>query len=88
VIDMTADGEFISVRQSGALPFPTKVVVVSILVAVLAGAGAIALLALWLAMTLIPIAVGGALIAYGVLRVRLWWARRRSLGGQRNLSVP
>jgi hypothetical protein len=88
VIDMTPDGEFISVRQSGTLPFSTKVVVVAVLVAVLAGAVAIALLALWLALTLIPIAIAGALIAYGVFRVQLWWARRRSLGGKRDLLVP
>jgi hypothetical protein len=31
-------------------------------------------LALWLAMTLIPIAIGAGLVAYGVIRYRMWKA--------------
>ncbi len=82
---MTPDGQFIDGPQPGIPPMPTRIMGVAILVAVVAGAGAIALLALWLAMTLIPIAIAGALIAYGVFRVQLWWARHRSVGGQRDL---
>jgi len=90
---MTPDGEFVDVRQPGgpppfAAPFPVKVIGVGMLVAVVAGAVGIALLALWLALTLIPIAIGGALIAYGVFRVQLWRARHRSLSGQRDLFRP
>jgi len=85
---MTPDGEFISVRQSGTLPLSTKIIASAVIVAVLAGAAAIAMLALWLALTLIPIAIAGGLIAYGMVRAQLWWARRRSLGGQRDLLRP
>ena len=84
-IDMTPDGEFIEIRRQatmqGTLPLSSKVVVFGVVAAVLAGAFAIAALALWLALTLIPIAIAGAAIAYGAFRVQSWWARRRSLGG-------
>lgn len=85
---MTKDGEFISVRRVGAPPLSTKVVGIAALVAVVAGAIAIAALALWLALTLIPIAIAAAAIAYGVFRLQVWRARRRSLGGQRDLFRP
>jgi hypothetical protein len=88
VIDMTADGEFVDVRRPGALPFPAKVAGVGVLVAIVAGAIGIAMLALWLAMTLIPIAIAGGLVAYGVVRLQLWQAHRRSLGGKRDLFRP
>jgi hypothetical protein len=88
VIDMTPDGAFIDGRPGGGPPLSTKIIAVAVLVAVLAGAIGIAALALWLALTLIPVAIAGALIAYGVFRVQLWSARRRSLGGQRHLFRP
>ncbi len=88
VIDMTADGQFIGVTRGGPPPLSVRIIAGAVLVAVLAGAFAIAALALWLALTLIPIAIAGALIAYGAFRVQLWWARRRSLGGQRDLLRP
>ena len=84
VIDMTRDGEFIDVHTPGVAPMPARVMGFAVLAAVVAGAVGIALLALWLALTLIPIAIAGAAIAYGVFRVQLWWARRRSFGGNRN----
>jgi hypothetical protein len=102
VIDMTADGGFVDGRsgafqtgafqtgtfQNGRLPLPAKIVGVGLLVAVVAGGLGIALLALWLAFTLIPIAIAGAAIAYGVFRLQLWRARRGSLGGKRDLFRP
>ncbi len=54
----------------------------AIVVAVLAGAASLAALALWVALALIPIAIGAAVLAYGVLRYRMWRAGR-SAGGQR-----
>lgn len=87
---MTPDGRFVHpVRQPSALP--AKVFGVAVLVAVLAGAAVIALLALWLALQLIPIAIGAALIAYGVFRFQMWRAQRRGgslFGGQRNVFRP
>src|SRR5271168_3038491 len=85
LIDMTPDGEFIAIRHTGRAPLPIKVMGIGILVADVAGALGIALLALWLAMTLIPIAIAGGVIAYGVFRMQAWQARRRSLGGKRDL---
>ena len=85
---MTPDGEFVSVRYAGAPPLSVKIIGLAVLVAVLAGSLAIAALALWLALTLIPIAIAGAAIAYGVFRAQLWWARRHSLGGKRDLTRP
>ena len=41
-------------------------------VAVLATAGAVALLALWFALAMIPIALGAGLVAYGALRFQRW----------------
>jgi hypothetical protein len=46
----------------------------AIIVAGVATLGAFALLALWLAISLIPIAIGAALIGYGALRYRIWKA--------------
>ncbi len=90
VIDMTASGEFVGIHRSGQLPLSAKVMGLGILVAVVAGAIGIAMLALWVAMTLIPIAIVGGAIAYGVFRLQLWQARRRSLGGggHRDLFRP
>lgn len=89
VIDMTPEGEFVDMRPPpgappfGRLPLGTKVMGISILAAVLAGFAAITLLALWLALQLIPIAIGAGLIAYGVFRFQAWRAGR-SLGGNGN----
>jgi hypothetical protein len=88
VIDMTPDGEFIDRPQPGIPPIPARIMGVGVLVAVVAGGIAVAALALWLALTLIPIAIAGAVIAYGVFRVQVWWARRQSLGGHRDLFRP
>jgi len=83
VIDMTPEGEFVDVHRENFPPLSTRIVGAAVIVAVIAGGLGIAALALWLAFTLIPLAIAGAVIAYGVFRVQLWWARRGSLGGQR-----
>jgi len=75
---MTPDGSFVDRPQPGVPPVSAQIMGYAILVAVVAGAGAIALLALWLALTLIPVLIGAALIAFLVFRVQLWWARRGS----------
>ena len=84
VLDMTPDGQFVDAPPTpGMPPFGVRVMGISILVAVLAGFAAIALLALWLALQLIPIAIGAGLIAYGVFRFQAWRARS-SLGRDGN----
>jgi hypothetical protein len=90
VIDVTPDGRFVHPARQPS-PLGGQVFGIAVLVAVLAGAAAIALLALWLALTLIPIAIGAALIAYGVFRYRLWRARRAPgglFGRQRDVFRP
>jgi len=46
-----------------------------------------AMLALWFALALIPIALGAGLIAWGALRFQMWRAGK-SFGGQRNVFRP
>ena len=72
-IDMTVDGRF---RAAPKPPLSAKVLAIALLVAGGAAALAFAALALWLALILIPVAIGAALVAYGVLRYRLWRATR------------
>jgi hypothetical protein len=89
VIDVTPDGHFVDpARPPTALP--AQVFGVAVLVAVLAGAAAMALLALWLALQLIPIAIGAAIVAYGVFRFQMWRARRGGslFGRQRDVFRP
>ncbi len=68
-LDMTLDGQF---RDPPAVPVVTQIGRIAVVVAVLAAAGAIAMLALWFALALIPIALGAGLVAYGVLRYQRW----------------
>jgi hypothetical protein len=77
-LEMGPDGTF---RAPPPAPFSSKVLRVALVIAALATAGAFAFLALWLAMTLIPIAIGAALVAYGMFRYRVWKAGG-SVGGQ------
>ena len=84
VIDMTPDGQFIDTGLRAASPIAARVLGLSVLVAVIAGILGVAMLALWLALQLIPIAIGAGLIAYGAFRFQLWRARHGSLRGQGN----
>lgn len=72
-IDMTPDGRF---AGPAAAPVSSQILRLALLVAGIAGVVAIGALALWLALTLIPIAIGAGLIAYGVLRYRMWKSGR------------
>jgi hypothetical protein len=68
-LEMTLDGQF---RDPPAVPVVAQIGRLAIVVAVMATAGAVALLALWFALALIPIALGAGLVAYGVLRYQRW----------------
>lgn len=84
VLDMTPDGDFVVRGPAAAGPtLGARVMGISIIVAVLAGLLGAALIALWLALQLIPIAIGAGLIAYGVFRFQTWRAGK-SLGRQGN----
>ncbi len=80
-LDMTLDGEFV------APPRPTvasRVLLWALVIAIVAGAITIAALALWLAMLVLPIAIGAALVAYGIFRFQVWRGQK-SFGGERDL---
>jgi hypothetical protein len=72
--DMTPDGRFV---EPPASPLAAQLFRYALIVATLAGALAIAALALWFALILIPVALGAGLIAYGAFRWRMWRARRQ-----------
>ena len=71
---MTPDGRFV---EPPAASLATQLLRYALIVAVLAGGLAIAALALWFALVLIPVAIGAALVAYGAFRWRLWRLQRR-----------
>ena len=81
VLDMTPDGQFVDPSPGAAPPLAARVIGVAVVVAVLAGVLGFALLALWLASILIPVALVAGLIAYGVFRVQVWRAGSALRGG-------
>jgi hypothetical protein len=83
-LDMTLEGDFVRPRRP---PILGQVLFWALIVAIIAGALAVAAFALWLAMLILPVALGAGVIAYGLYRFQLWRARQ-SLGGQRNLWRP
>ena len=73
-IDMTADGRFVE------RPRPTltaRIFRAAIVIATLAAGFALAALALWFALMLIPIALAAGAIAWAAWRWQLWRAPRR-----------
>ncbi|HET6606413.1 MAG TPA: hypothetical protein VFG62_07085 [Rhodopila sp.] len=83
-LDMTLDGGFVEPPRP---PLLSRIMLWAVVVAVLAGALSIAAFALWLALLVLPVAIGAALVAYGVFRFQAW-RTQQSLGGQRNLWRP
>ncbi|MCW3476796.1 hypothetical protein [Limobrevibacterium gyesilva] len=81
-LNMTPEGEFLDPPPAS---LATRVFRAALIIAVVAAGLALAALALWFALMLIPIAAGAALIAWGAFRWRVWRARRSSLGGERNI---
>jgi hypothetical protein len=83
-LDMTLEGEFVSPRKP---PVSTRIMIWAIVIALIAGGLSLAALALWLALIILPVALGAAIVAWAMFRYRMWRAQR-SLGGQRNLWRP
>lgn len=87
-IDMTPDGQFrtppagMAAGMAGGVPTMVKVMGVAILVVVVAGAAMLASLALSVALALLPIVLGAGVVAYGLIRFRMWKSGR-SLSRQR-----
>ncbi len=69
LLDLTPDGEF---RQPVRPPWATRVAAWALVVAVIAGGLAVAAVAFWLALMLIPIAIVAGLVAYLAFRFQLW----------------
>ena len=76
IIDMTPDGEFRAPPGAGArLSWPTRIAATAALAALILGAITLAAFAFWLAVTLLPVILIAALIAYGAFRFQLWRGR-------------
>ena len=80
-LDMTIDGEFI---EPPAAPIANRILLWAVIVAVVAGAMAIAALALWFALIILPVAACAGVVAYGMYRYRLW-RLQSALSGQQSL---
>ncbi len=83
-LDMNLRGEF---TEPPRPPVASRIMLWAIVVAVLAGALSIAAFALWLALLVLPVAVGAAAVAYGLFRFQAW-RTGKSIGSQRDLWRP
>jgi hypothetical protein len=83
-LDMTVDGEFVSPPRP---PLSTRIMFWAVIVALIAGGLSLAALALWVALIILPVAVGAAVVAWVMFRYRMWRAQR-SFSGQRNVWRP
>ena len=81
---MTINGEFVSPPTA---PISSRILAWAIVVAVIAGALAVAALALWAALIILPVAFGAALVAWAMFRYRVWRAQR-AMGGPRGALRP
>ncbi len=83
-IDMTPDGRMAPPPASG-LSWPMRVGIGAVVVAVVAGLAASAVLLLWLASVLLPIAIIAGAIAYAAFRFQRW--RMRGGTGSRRFDI-
>lgn len=70
-LDMTIEGAF---RTPPKPPVLNRIMVWAVIVAVLSGSIALAALALWLALIILPVALAAAVIAWLIYRYQLWRA--------------
>jgi hypothetical protein len=83
-LEMTLEGEFVA---PPATPIVSRIFMWAVVIAVLAGALSVAAFALWIALLILPVALGAAVVAWAMFRYRLWRAQQ-SMGGQRNVWRP
>jgi membrane protein implicated in regulation of membrane protease activity len=83
-LDMTINGEFVSPPKA---PISSRIFMWAIVIAVLAGALSLAAFALWVALLILPVAVGAAVVAWAMFRYRVWRAQQ-AMSGQRNIWRP
>ena len=82
---MTIEGEF---RTPPKPPVLNRMLVWAVLIAVISGAIALAAIALWLALIILPIAVAAAIVAWAIYRYQAWRAGtsiRGMQGGSRDV---
>ena len=73
-IELLSDGSY-RVRQT---PLATRIFRWALIVALCGAALAVAALALWFALVLIPVVIAAAIIAWLALRYQMWRASRRN----------
>jgi hypothetical protein len=83
-LDMTLQGEFVAPPTA---PISSRILMWAIIIAVMAGALSLAALALWLALIILPVAVGAAAVAWAMFRYRVWRAQK-SVSGHRGVWRP
>jgi hypothetical protein len=83
-LDMTIEGGF---RTPQKPPIMTRVLIWAVIVAVIAGSLALAAFALWVALIILPVALGAAVLAWLVWRFQVWRARG-SIGRGRDVFRP
>ena len=81
---MTINGEFVSPPRA---PIVSRIFVWAVVIAVIAGALSVAAFALWIALLILPVAVGAAVVAWAMFRYRIWRAQR-AMGAQHNIWRP
>ena len=82
---MTLEGEFVSPPTP---PVSTRIMFWAIVVAIIAGGFTLAALALWLAMLVLPIALGAGVVGYLMFRYRLWSARQMGMDAGQVWTPP
>lgn len=83
VIDMAPDGTFRTKPSGLRAPLSFKLLLGATIVAVVAGAFAVAALALWVAAMLLPVVIIAAFVAFAALKYRRW--RRGTAVGPRSV---
>jgi len=83
-LDMTIDGEFVAPPK---VPISSRILMWAIVTAVMAGAICLAAFALWIALIILPVAFGAAVVAWAVLRYRVWSAQQ-PVGGRQDVGRP
>jgi hypothetical protein len=78
-IEMTPDGHFVTPPKP---PFMTRLLVWAVLIAVITSALCLAAFALWLALLILPVALGAALVAWATWRFQVWRAGKAVRGRQ------
>jgi hypothetical protein len=78
-LDMTLEGEFVSPPTP---PISSRILMWAVVVALIAGALSLAAFALWIALLVLPVAFGAAIVAYVIFRYRVWRAQRTVAGQQ------